>query len=257
MSEAKPAKSVLKNVTVSVGAIMAIVDLVSVQQSKATRARSNVETRNLCPDCTGDEPLGYQLWCEHGHGPFTADEARKAVTVDGELTPTTVDEVAAVKAPTVKARTADLRVFPAGDVEVATMPNGNMFRLKGEPTLTYGVLRALVGDRSKAYVCEMVVKNKTCLYRAVVQRDTIVLVELVRPERMLSSFDVPVEVDERVLANACLLADALTEEFVAADWADQRTVRMQDMGGEPGSEPAVSDDVQAATASLLALLKAA
>lgn len=252
-----PQKAVLKDVTVSLGAIMARVDLVSVQQSKAARAKSNVETKNLCPTCPGDEPLGYQLWCPHGHGPFISDDARKAVTVKGELTPTTADEVAEVKAPTVKAKTADLRVFRAADVEAATMPNGNMFRLRSEPTLTYGVLRDMVEDTSKAYVCEMVLKNKTCLYRAVVQRDTIVLVELVRPERMLPAFDVTVEVDERITANASLLADALVEEFVPGDWADERTVRMQGMGGEPGSEPAVSDDVRAATASLKALLDAA
>jgi non-homologous end joining protein Ku len=201
-------------------------------------------------------PLGYQLWCEHGHGPFTADEARKAVVVHGALTPTTTEEVAEVKAPAVPAKTADLRVYPADQVEAATLPNGNMFRLRAEPTLTYGVLRELVADTSKAYVCEMVLKGKTCLYRAVVQRDTIVLVELVRPERMLPGFEVDVEVDERVLANARLLADALTEEFVPENWADERTLRMQEMGAS-GSEPTVSDDVAAATANLLALFKVA
>lgn len=250
-------KAVLKDVVMSLGAIMALGDLVSVQQSKATRATSNVSTKNLCPTCSGDVPLGYQLWCEHGHGPFVSDDARKAVTVNGTLTPTTSDAVAEVKTPTVKAKTADLRVFPAGQVEAATMPNGNMFRLRGEPTMTYGVLRSLVADPSKAYVCEMVLKGKTCLYRAVCQQDTIVLVELVRPERMLPAFDVEVAVDERIVANARLLADALTEEFVPEEWADQRTVRMQEMGSEPGSEPVVSSDVQAATASLLALLEAA
>jgi hypothetical protein len=257
MLEAKPAKPVLKDVTVTLGAITARVDLMSVQQSKSARAKSNVETKNLCPTCTGDVPLGYQLWCEHGHGPFVSDEARKAITVKGEITPATTEQISEVKAPTVAPKTADLRVFPAHEVEAATMPNGNMFRLRSEPTVTYGVIRHLVADRSKAFVCEMALKGKTCLYRAVVQRDTIVLVELVRPERMLPSFDVEVEVDDRVLANARLLADALTEQFVPEHWADERTARLETFDG--GSERIASEpsNVEAATAALMALLDAA
>lgn len=250
-----PPRAVLKGVVISFGIINAMVDLVPVQQSKATRARSNISTTNLCPTCEGDVPLVHQMACPHGHGAFSSDDARKGVTVEGVLTPTTTEAVAEAREATVKAKTADLSVFKADQVETATMPSGNMFRLRSGPTATYGLLLKLVDDRSLAFVCEMVVKGKTCLYRAVAQNGTIVLTELVRPERMLPHEPVDVDVDERVLANARRLAQVMVEEFVPADWADERQARLAELGEATTEPDKVRDsDVKTATADLVAML---
>jgi hypothetical protein len=259
-SKTTPTRAVLSGVTVSFGIIMARVDLVPVQASKATRAKSNISTTNLCPTCEGDVPLKSQLWCEHNHGPFSTNDARKAVTVDGELKATTAEAVAEAKAPSIPEKTAMLSVFRAEPVETATMPSGNMFRLRTEPSMTYSLLLKLVGDRSLAFVCEMVVKGKTCMYRAIAHDGTIVLTELVRPERMNPYEPAQVgEVDEQVLANARRLATVMVEEFVPANWADERQARLEGLGG---SEPAPvneerDSDVKAATADLVAMLEAA
>jgi hypothetical protein len=254
-SKTTPPRAVLSGVRVSFGIINAMVDLVPVQQSKATRAKSNISTTSLCPTCKGDEPLKSQLWCEHGHGPFIASDARKAVTVEGELKPTTTEEVAAAKAPSIPEKQAELSVFEAVEVEAATMPGGNMFRLRSDPTTTYGLLLKLVDDRSVAFLCEMVVKGKTCLYRAVAQNGTIVLTELVRPERILPHEPIEVEVDEQVLANGRRLTQALIQPFVAGDWADERQVRLAGIGGaEAEPDEARDADVKAATADLVAML---
>jgi non-homologous end joining protein Ku len=252
-----PPRAVLSGVTISFGILMARVDLVPVQLSKATRAKSNISTTNLCPNCEGNIPLKSQLWCEHGHGPFSTNDARKGVTVDGELKATTDEAVVAAKAPSIPEKKATLSVFHADDVEAATMPSGNMFRLRTDPSTTYGLLLELVDDRSLAFVCEMVVKGKTCLYRAVAHGGTIVLAELVRPERM-NPFE-PVEVDpidERVLANARRLAHVMVEEFVPGDWADERQARLEELGASEPVDEERNSDVKTATADLVAMLEA-
>lgn len=256
MSSSTPPRAVLKGVTVSFGIITALVDLVPVQFSKATRAKSNISTTNLCPTCEANIPLKSQLWCEHGHGPFSANDARKAVTVDGELRPTTTEEVVAAKAPSIPEKAATLSVFNAVQVEASTMPNGNLFRLRSEPTATYGLLLKLVADSDLAFLCEMVVKGKACLYRAVAQGGTIVLTELVRPERMNPFEAVEVQVDDRVLENARRLAEVMVEEFVADDWADERQARLEGLGGVRVVDEARVSDVKAATADLVAMLEA-
>lgn len=256
-SNVAPTRAVLKGVTISFGIITAMVDLVPVQESKATRAKSNISTTNLCPTCKGEVALKSQLWCEHGHGPFSTNDARKGVTVDGNLTPTTTEAVAEAKAPSIPEKKAILSVYRAAQVEAATMPSGNLFRLRSDPTPTYGLLLKLAGDRSLAFVCEMVVKGKTCLYRAVAQNGTIVLTELVRPERIHPHEAIEVEIDERVMANARRLAEVMTEEFVPADWADERQVRLAAMATEVEVDEARDSDVKAATADLVAMLEAA
>lgn len=242
---------------VTFGVITVRVDLVSAQQSKATKAKSNISTTNLCPACKGDRPLQSQLWCEDGHGPFKADNSRKAVTVNGELKATTAEAVTEAKVSTVKEKTADLSVFPAEQVEAATLPSGNMFRLRSEPTNTYGVLLSLVADRSHAFVCEMVVKGKACLYRAIAQNGTIVLVELVRPERMHPVDATVHTVDSRVVEGAQRLVEAFLEDFVPGDWADERQARLKELGDAEPEVLAQSTDVKAASNELLAMLKAA
>lgn len=257
-STSTPTRAVLSGVTISFATIMARVDLVPVQLSKATRAKSNIATTNLCPTCEGDEPLKSQLWCMHGHGPFSTNDARKGVTVEGELKATTSEAVAAAKAPSIPEKTANLSVFAAEQVETATMPSGNMFRLRTDPSVTYGLLLELVNDRSLAFVCEMVVKGKTCLYRAVAHGGTIVLTELVRPERMNPFEPTEVaEVDERILAGARRLAEVMTEEFVPTDWADERHARLEALGiAESPVDEDHNSDVKAATADLVAMLEA-
>lgn len=257
MASNTPPRAVLSGVTVSFGIISTRVSLVPIQQSKATRAKSNISTTSLCPTCEETEPLKQQLWCEHGHGPFAAADARKAVTVDGLLTPTTAKAVAEAKAPTIAEKKADLSVFRAEQVEAATMPGGNLFRLRSDPTQTYGLLMKLVEDQTLAFVCEMVVKGKTCLYRAIAQNGTIVLIELIRPERMHPSEPVTVDVDGRIVADARRLAEVMTEEFDPADWADGRQARLAEMAeAEPAVTPTRDANVKAATASLLAMLDA-
>jgi non-homologous end joining protein Ku len=249
---------VLKGVTVTFGIITTLVDLVPAQQSKATRAKSNVATRNLCPTCEADVPLQSQLWCEHGHGPFSADDARKGVDSPNGVVAVTKDEIIEAKAPTVAERKADLEVFSSSEVEATTMPSGNIFRLRSEPTKTYGLLLALVGNPAHAFVCEMVVKGKTCLYRAIANNRTIVLAELVRPERMLPVEMVDAPVDQRMVDQASALVDAMLVPFVPADWADARAARLktlQDSVTEPSPTPA-NADVKAAADDLLAMLEA-
>lgn len=257
MADNTPPRAVLSGVTVTFGIIMTKVDLVPVQQSKATRAKSNISTRSLCPTCKADVPLKQELRCEHGHGPFTAADARKAVEHDGELKVTTAEAVAKAKAPTIPERTAELKVFRAEEVEAATMPSGNLYRLRSAPMQTYGLLRQLVSDPKYAFVCEMVVKGKTSLYRAVAHHGTIVLTELVRPEKMNPVEPIEVELDERIIDNGRRLVEAMVEPFNPAEWADERAARLAELAEGAEAQPAATrDDVKAATADLVAMLEA-
>jgi non-homologous end joining protein Ku len=258
VSEVKPPRTLLSGVIVSFGVIHALVDLVPAQQSKATRAKANIATRSLCPTCDGDVPLASKLWCEHGHGPFSTADARKGISSGvGAVVPVSDEEVAEAKAPTIAERKADLSVFPAEQVEAVTFPNGNIFRLRSEPTKTYGLLRALVANPAHAYVCEMVVKGKTCLYRAIAQSGTIVLTELTRPERVFPAEPVEVSVDPELVAHATGFAEAMLSDFDPAEWADVRGQRLQvlESTGRRSPAPMADADVGAVAEGLLALLE--
>jgi non-homologous end joining protein Ku len=258
VSEVKPPRTLLSGVIVSFGVIHALVDLVPAQQSKATRAKANIATRSLCPTCDGDVPLASKLWCEHGHGPFSTADARKGISSGvGAVVPVSDEEVAEAKAPTIAERKADLSVFPAEQVEAVTFPNGNIFRLRSEPTKTYGLLRALVANPAHAYVCEMVVKGKTCLYRAIAQSGTIVLTELTRPERVFPAEPVEVSVDPELVAHATGFAEAMLSDFDPAEWADVRGQRLQvlESTGRRSPAPMADADVGVVAEGLLALLE--
>lgn len=246
MASLRPTAS---NVTVSFGLISFPVDLISAVQTKQAQARSASKTM-VCPTCAASgtlSPLRQQFTCSHdaGHGPIAKADAATAITVDGELRaadPAAVEEAAKVEG--VRDVIA-ITVHPAAEVEGATFPSGNIYRLQprgNEPH--YGLLLELVRDRDTAFITEVTNKGATLLYRVIERDGVLVLTELVRPERVNEPFEMPdVSFDERLLVTGRSLVASMCEEFNPADWADRRKQRLQALADAlEGVEPTVIGD---------------
>lgn len=252
------------NVTVSFGLISFPVDLISAVETKQRKAQTASKTM-VCPTCQADgrlSPLRQQYTCSHdgSHGPVARGDAGVAVKVDGELR--AVDPAAIEEAEQVTGvrDVIALTVHPAADVEGCTFPSGNIYRLRPRGNEShYGLVLNLAADTAVAFVCEVTNKGATLLYRLVERDGMLVLVELVRPERLTESFDLPdVSFDPRLMDQGKVLVESMLEPFFPDDWVDRRKARLvalaESLGGEAG-DAGEAGSAEDAAGDLLELMR--
>jgi len=230
------ARSTASNVTISLGLISFHVDLISAVHSKQAKA-AGASTVLTCPTChENDEhsPLKQRYFCEQGHGPFAKDDAVRALSVGGEITPAPAASVAQVTTVDGDRTAIELTVHPTDEVEACTVSTGNIYRLRPRDNeAQYALMLELARNTSVAFIGEYTNKGATLLYRIVARGDLLVMTELVRPDRVTVPFEVPaVKVDERLLSTGETLVASLTEPFEPAAWADRRKVRLNDLAAK-------------------------
>lgn len=233
MASSTRLRPVLSNVSISLGMVNLAVDLIPAQKSKATKTSETQTLSSVCPTCTTAEPVRQLLFCSalpHLHGPFKAADVHKATMVGDKLTKVDPTKLAAAKvAEPTDARKGSvlLSVFPADQVEAATMPSGNIYRLRLPAKApkasfeTYALFRHLTADRERAFLGEVVSRNVAKLYRLVNRGDGVVtLAELVRPEEFHAAEPVDGEVPERVMEMAERFIAMMVEDFDPEQWRD-------------------------------------
>lgn len=267
---ARPRAS-LAGVTVSFGVVNFVVDLVPATRAKADkRAADNVSLKRCCPECKGKQatPIRQKLFCEMGHGPFPQNELAYAVETENGLRKVDDQAVSEVKSSTVEVKAVAFSVFPAEQVEAATMPSGNVYRMRVPAKATkatkqgYGLMVHLVNDPSLAFVAELVVKGATQLYRGIYRDGMLTLTELYRPSLFHEPEDVYTEVPEALVKAGRAMLNEMVGEFDPAEWdsaAERRLVALQaaaDAGEDP-PEPTEFEVATAAAEDLLSLLRQA
>jgi non-homologous end joining protein Ku len=259
----------LTGVTVSCGVISFDVDLVPATRAKADkRAANSPSLTRVCPSCEDPVRIKQVLRCESGHGPLSQNDLQYATTVDDVLVKVDPDEVATASVPTVEARSVAFSVFRAVDVEQATLPSGNVYRMRlpakpSKATLqAYALMRDLVADTDLAFLAELVIKGVSKLYRGIARDGMITLTELYRP----SLFHAPDGADVETNGSMTVAARAMVAEMVAtfdpSEWESAAERRLQALqaaaeAGEDVEEPTMVPPATVAAEDLLALLRSA
>jgi non-homologous end joining protein Ku len=259
----------LTGVTVSCGVISFDVDLVpATRKNEDKRAANSTSLSRACPLCEDAVPVKSQLVCENGHGPIAQNELHHATLIDDVLVKVDEDEVAKAKVPVVEARTVAFSVFRAADVDQATMPSGNIYRMRlpakasRATTQAYALMLDLLADADLAFLAELVVKGVSKLYRGIVRDGMITLTELLRP----SLFHVPDGVEVPGGGAMAAVGRAMVMEMVGtfdpAEWesaAEERLKALQ-AAAEAGSDvevPFTAPPMTAAAEDLLERLRRA
>lgn len=254
----------LTGVTVSCGVISLDVDLVPATRAKADkRAANSTALTRVCPTCTEGAKIKQLLICENGHGPFAQGDLHHATEVDGVLKKVDPDEVAEAQVPTVDAKSVIFSVFPAAQVEAATLPSGNVYRMRlgAKPSRAtmqaYGLLRELVADSELAFISELVVKGVSKLYRGIARDGMITLTELYRPSLFHSPEQVDAVVDEAMATVGRSMVAETVQDFDPAAWESAAEARLAALqaAASAGTEPEeVNEDAAKATEIALRLL---
>jgi non-homologous end joining protein Ku len=263
MTKIKAPRAAVSGVTVSFGLVSFSVDVVPAAAS--TSGSRSTATRLVCPTCEDPHLLSQVYQCTHDltHGTFSKDEADRAIErAGGVLARVDKDSLAEALAPAEQAyRLLDLRVFPADQVEGATVPTGTTYRLrpgKGSEQ-PYALVMRLLHSPTTAFLCEITQRGVTRLYRATAHDEVITLVELCRPEDKYGAEPVTVDVPDALVAQGEALVTALTEEFDPEAYADQRAVRMAKLVAEvtdsAPSSATTSPDPKSTVDDLIAVLE--
>jgi non-homologous end joining protein Ku len=198
--------------------------------------RDNSNTREtslsmVCPSCK-TSLLDQVYCCQAGCHPDTNAPAARSegwkvsevgsdrVRVEGRgnnavLTLVTAEEIEATHTTTFEKGELTLTVCPAEQVESHTYPGGNIYCFVPEkPDKVYAMLLTAAADPTKAIIGILNMRGKENLYRLVEYRDTLRVVELLRPEETATFAPIAlptVEQKERSLFE--LLIDEVKEDF--------------------------------------------
>lgn len=259
----------LTGVTVSCGVISFDVDLVpATRKNEDKRAANSTALTRACPECVGAVPVKSVLTCENGHGPLVQNELHHATSVDGVLLKVDAEEVAKAKVPTVEARTVAFSVFRAADVDRATMPSGNIYRMRlptkasKATTQAYSLMLDLLADPDLAFLAELVVKGVSKLYRGIVRDGMITLTELMRPSLFHAPDGVEVPDGGAMAEVGRAMVMEMVGTFDPAEWesaAEERLKALQ-AAAEAGQEvevPFTAPPMTAAAEDLLERLRRA
>jgi non-homologous end joining protein Ku len=235
-TKTKAPRASLSGVTVSFGLVSFSVDVVPAAAAHSGGAKtSGPKTKLVCPKCKDAHLLAQVYQCTHdkSHTNFTKDEADRAIEkAGGSLTRVDKDVLTEALAPEEQAyRLIDLRVFPADQVEAATIPTGTAYRLrpgKGADQ-PYALVMRLLESPSVAFLCEVTQRSVTRLFRATVRDGMITLAELCRPEDLYEPVPVDATVPDALVAQGEALVQALTEQFDPAAFADKRSERLVEL----------------------------
>lgn len=221
-----PPRSVLSGLTLSFGLMSLSVDLLPTTVSRTVQS-----FRTVCPRCEEAVRLTQQYVCE-AHGVIALADADKAIdTPDGGLRKVTSGDVALVRGNATKSTAVDISVYPAEQVEAATFTSGTSYSLrlgkasKGSAQ-AYALLVEMVRNANHAYVCEITMRSVERLYRLVARHDSLMVVELARPEDVheVQAPEAPA-LEEKHLAMAEAMVQGFIEDFDPATWKSQRTER--------------------------------
>lgn len=257
----------LAGVTVSCGVISFDVDLVPASKKNADkRAANSPSLTRVCPQCVDAIRIKQVLMCEEGHGPLSQNDLEYATTVDDELVRVDPDEVAEAKIPTVDARSVAFAVFRADEVERATLPSGNIYRMRlpakpSRATLqAYALMLDLVADTDLAFLAELVIKGVSKLYRGIARDGMITLTELLRPSLFHEPDGADVENNGSMTAAARAMIAEMVTTFDPTEWESAAERRLQALqaaaeAGEDAKEPTTVPPATAAAEDLLTLLR--
>jgi len=214
----------------SLGLVTLKADLVPAKQT-GSDAESQFNT--LCNDCPTPTKPNQVYVCPNDatHGPYKMGElTRRGKEVDGTLVEVTAEELAAVKTGDVAEKAFAISIFPADQVDKVTLPGDAVYRIRPRKDAspaeykTYGLLRELAADPTKALLGEFILKSGSTpkMGRLLVFNGQIVLQTLIRPSDLAptdSIDDVPLSEKEQALATT--LANSLIEDFDPATWTNK------------------------------------
>jgi non-homologous end joining protein Ku len=240
-------------VELSLGMVSLHVDLAPMRRPNLDR---DGELKFACPNPVHrtPEPVQGFFRCRDGHEHRERELGRMRVVDDETTIAVNDDEATAVRCGPLDKKGMTLSVHPAAEVEAATIADATAYRCrlpkgasKNQVEL-YGVLLALVADRTKAYVGTLRVRDSRSVYRLTAHRGQLSLVSLVMPQDLAATdtIDVP-KVDAAKVKIAKELADAMLEPFdptlhyhdVGAAMAELIAGKVKNPSG-PVAEPAVA-----------------
>lgn len=258
----------LVGVTVSCGVISFDVDLVPATKKNADkRAANSPSLTRVCPHCVDATRIKQTLRCENGHGPLSQNDLEYATAGDDGLVKVDPGEVEEAKVPVVEARTVAFSVFPASDVERATMPSGNIYRMRlpakpSKATLqAYALMLDLVADTDLAFLAELVVKGVSKLYRGIARDGMITLTELLRPSLFHAPDGAEVVRSDSLETAARAMVAEMVATFDPTEWESAAERRLQALqaaaANDEAHQPEVVPPATAAAEDLLELLRQA
>lgn len=227
-----------------------------------------VKTELVCAECEDPTKISQQYVCptDATHGPFTIGTAHRAMRLSKtELKKVSPEQIAEAKAATLPPGEATFHVFPAAEVESATLPNGVSYRVKprkqNQPIVA--ALVDVVNDPSLAFLAEITVRQVQRLFRCVVRDNNLVLTELVRPgeftEPEAYPTEYPVELLQVLTDNVKQTIEAFEADQFVNFYRDRaealRTALADPNAPAPDLAAPVIDRQAADTDALIALLK--
>lgn len=271
MDRTEAARATMVGTTLSLGVMSFQVDLIAATRSKKNAAADTAKLTSVCPTCTTASPIKQQYYCEaEHHGPFTMKDAHKALAKDGVLTKVDMETVKAVKESVASTKSIDLHIYPASQVEAATLPGGAVYRLRPQrntkgaqygaaDTQRYALLLQLVANTDLAFVAEVGIKSASSMYRCIAHDGALALVGLVRPEELVPADLVEVpdlpEVSEALANTGRHMVTECTEEFDPAAWADGIQAGLKELRETVEAAPETEAEPGPAAADLAELLK--
>lgn len=218
-------RTYLENVTLNLGAVNVIGNLVS---PVATNSKKAEAFFMLCPGCGADSPSrvnqGYS--CDHGHGPFSVSEIPLRGKEDGdEIVVVSKEEIDAAKESAHTKLLLELHVHDAEQVEKRAFPVDKpyVFWPHEASAKAASIFKEMVDEAGKCNGKSLVGMLNTGrdekLIRVQTWNGMIVLQTICRPEDAKDFPEYPVPAaDEKLLGLAKTLVDGQVEEFDPDDY---------------------------------------
>lgn len=256
-------KTFASAVSFQLGLLTVLADVVPVRRTGSAKAASFV---NICPECVEPTRPKQQYVCEHGHGPYGPTDLVKARDTEDGLRRFSAEEVSAVRESEVPAGVMTLNVCPAAELEAATRPSEQSYRLrlgkKSQPG-AYVLLRALASNPDVGLygVCKLNGRVAPTPYRLTVWRDQLVIQSLIRPADVAEGEEIEGDVDEALLDMGNDLIKKLSKPFDPELLTDERVAKLaeivQTQTGEVTPLPIKSKPASDLMAQLAAALEVA
>ncbi len=245
-------RSAVSDVSFSLGLLSLRADLVPARLPNTGTATS---FSYLCPDCPEPTKPEQKYLCEHGHGPYVAGEIdRRGKKIGDQLIEVTQEEIAAAKDIGVPDKLFEVLVFPAADVEAATVPDSGVYRIRpvktADPSMfkMYQLFLEAASNKEVALIGEFALKGIPKMGRLSVFDGQLVVSTLVRPSDVADRDIVPVvEPTEKERAMFAKLIASVTEEFDPATFNNTLRERINALLEAKAADPgAVISTVAAA-----------
>lgn len=259
-------RSVVSDLSLTLGLLSFKVDAYS---TKIAEAKASGGFKMICMGCETPTKLDQGYSCANGHGPYVTGEITRRARVldDDTLDEVSAADIAAAKTSETEKKVFAISVFPAEQVDAATLPGDLSYRLKpakksnvAERKL-YAMFLSLVADTTKALIGEFQVKDgPSKLGRLTIFRGQLCLQSLIRPDDIAPSDDMdgleqPTEAEANM---GRMLVDGVTEEFDPSTYNNIVRARLEAITGidaDPNA-PIVEIAPKVEGGDLLAILEA-